>query len=215
MEAVEQAKKSEWFILIGEHQSGPHSYLDMIRMLQGAELFDYNYIWAAHLEEWTPLAKVQDFSKDRLLLLLEHDKDISQAFRTRKSPRISKNLIIYGHNEERFFEGHSLDMGINGALVFLADPLLQPGHRVTLHFHGNIELPEGFNVNAEILRKNFSEKKLTVRSGLNYAIKFIQVQPHGEAAIKAWVQAQQETDRAKEADLKNEEENNRNKKQAK
>ncbi len=187
MEAIDQSKTTEWWVLIGDQESGPHSYLEMIRMLQNGELFDYNYIWSGHLEAWTPLAKVEDFSKDRLLRLLQHDKEIAQAFKPRKSPRVSRKIEIFGHNDERFFTGHTIDLGVNGALVFLEDPLIQPGHRLTLHFRSSQTMQNSFNVTAEVLRKNFSEKKLTIRSGLHYAVKFVQVQPQGLELLNGWV----------------------------
>lgn len=176
----------QWFILRGELKYGPYEYRSLISMIQNGELFDYNYVWASHLENWTLVGDLQEFSKDRLCRLIENQDELSTAFIERKSPRVEIVIPIYAHDDHSFFDGHTLSISDNGALVLLNDPLLQLGQQVLLHFQTSEKNPQSFNVLCEIVRKNFTKQRLNVKSGLHYAVRFLQVQDHGKAQITKW-----------------------------
>lgn len=175
-----------WYILRGEMKYGPYEYRSMITMIQNGELFDYNYVWAAHLDNWTLLGDLQEFSKDRLCRLIETKDHISGSFKDRKAARKDLVVPVYGHNDHNFFDGHTLSVSENGALILLNDPLLQLGQKILVHFRTSEVNPQTFNALCEIVRKNFSKQRLNVKSGLHYAVRFLQVQDHGKAQLINW-----------------------------
>lgn len=167
-------QESKWYILRGENKYGPFEVSTMINMIQKGELFDYNYVWSPHLEGWQPLGEVEEFSKDRLSLIIKTHDPLSHAFSRRGADRAEVIIPISGHNDEFFFSGHIISLSVNGALVLINNPLLLPGQKVILNLSQNNVNVKSFNVLAQIVRKNFSRQRLNVKSGLNYAIRFIE-----------------------------------------
>jgi hypothetical protein len=180
-----QTQLNQWFILRGEMKYGPYEYSALIHMIQTGDLYDYNYVWAPHLESWMLLGDMQEFSKDRLARLIQSQDHLSGSFIKRGSPRMDCDIDVYAHNDYNFFDGKCLSISDNGALVLLNDPLLLPGQEIMIHFRGNKangHVP--FNVKAEVIRKNFTKQRLNVKSGLHYAVRFLQVQKDGQDQIK-------------------------------
>ncbi|MCB0369307.1 MAG: DUF4339 domain-containing protein [Bdellovibrionales bacterium] len=185
-------QESKWFILRGENKFGPFEYTSMLDMIQNGELFDYNYIWANHLEGWMPLGEVPEFSKDRLALLIKSKDPMSLSFFQRGADRAEVKIPVYGYNESYFFDGQTLSVSVNGALVMINNPLLLPGQKVLLHFKECEVSPKSFNVLGQIVRKNFSRQRLNVKSGIHYAVKFLETQEWGEDQLKHLVDLFQE-----------------------
>lgn len=174
----------DWYILRGEMKYGPYEYSALIHMIQTGEVYDYNYVWAPHMESWTLLGDIQEFSKDRLARLIQTQDHLSGAFIKRGSPRVDVNIDVYAHNDSNFFDGQCLSISENGALVLLNDPLLLPGQEIVIHFRNDKNISTGFNAKAEVIRKNFTKQRLNVKSGLHYAVRFLQVQKSGQDQIK-------------------------------
>lgn len=167
-------QESKWYILRGENKYGPFEFPSMIAMIQKGELFDYNYVWSPHLEGWQPLGEIEEFSKDRLSLIIKTQDPLSHAFNRRGSDRAEVIIPIFGHNDEFFFNGQLISISVNGALVLINNPLLLPGQKMILHLSENSVNVKSFNVLAQIVRKNFSRQRLNVKSGLNYAVRFVE-----------------------------------------
>lgn len=161
-----------WYVLRGDEQHGPYEYSDMIHMMQKNLLVDSSYVWAPHLEQWTVMGDLVEFSRDRIARLKEKN-ELKESFVQRQSARREVSIPVYGHNGEIFFDGTTLSLSVNGALMLLNSPLLFPGHKITLHFRGVGTLPEPLLVRAEVLRKNFTRGRLSVKSGLQYAVRFV------------------------------------------
>lgn len=181
---------NQWFILRGENKYGPFEYAAMIRMMQDNELYDYNYVWAPHLESWTLVGDVQDFSKDRLARLIENNSEVRGSFKDRGADRIDVLIPIYGHNDHLFFDGQTLSLSANGALLLLNTPLMLPGQDLLLHFRRDETNPQAFNMKAQIVRKNFTRTRMNVKSGLHYAVRFTQTSRTGQEAIEKMVKEQ-------------------------
>lgn len=176
----------KWYILRGDMKYGPYEYRSLITMIQNGELYDYNFVWAPHMEQWALVGDLQEFSKDRLCRLIETKDHLAGAFKDRKAPRLDLVIPVFAHNDHNLFDGHTLSVSENGALVLLNDPLLLPGQKILLHFRQGDANPLAFNALAEIVRKNFSKQRLNVKSGLHYAVRFLQVQDHGKAQLINW-----------------------------
>jgi hypothetical protein len=174
----------EWYILRGEIKYGPYEYSALIHMIQTGELFDYNYAWASHMESWMVLGDIKEFSKDTLARLIQTQDHSPGVFIKRGSPRVEIDRDVYAHNNNNFFDGKCTSISDNGALLLLNDPLLLPGQEIVIHFRGVDENnPSGFNVKAEVIRKNFSKQRINVKSGLHYAVRFLQVPKYGQDQI--------------------------------
>ena len=53
-----------------------------------------------------------------------------------------------------------------------------------LHFRESEINTKSFNVLAQIVRKNFSRQRMNVKSGIHYAVRFLQTQEWGEEQLK-------------------------------
>lgn len=181
--------ENDWFVLIGDQKYGPYDYKSMIHMMQKNELLDYNYVWAAHLDSWTPVYQLEEFSKDRFQLLLQKESDYLNSFIQRKSQRIEADIPLLGHNGIRFFDGKVTSLSENGALCLINTPLIQVGDMLKLHVKTNVQNGVSFNTEAEVIRKNFSKQRLNSKSGLYYAVRFNDIQPVGLEQIHHWIAA--------------------------
>lgn len=182
-----KSENVSWYVLIGDQKYGPYDYKTIIQMIQSNQLMDFNYVWAEHLENWTPLYLLEDFSKDRFNLILQSKSEFSSYFIKRKSPRIEVKIPIMGHNTVRFFDGEIVSISQSGALCLLNSPLVQVGDHIKLHIKANQTDEIGFNLEATIIRKNYSKQRLNSKSGLYYAIKFNEVQEIGIRLISKWI----------------------------
>jgi len=179
--------KNDWFVLIGTQKYGPYPYQTVIEMLQSNQLMDYNYVWAEHLESWTPIYQIEDFSKDRFQLILKSESELKTAFLKRNGKRIEMKIPFMGHNSIRFFDGEIVSLSESGALCLINSPLAQVGDKIKLHVRVDIATDQSFNLEAQIVRKLYSKKRLNSKSGLHYAVRFDDVQPLGLKQIREWI----------------------------
>lgn len=182
---------NQWHVLNGEQQKGPYTYKQMIEFMQKGELFDYHYIWSPGMESWTMLAEVADFSRDRLALLIQTHGPGSEGFTKRESQRVPVSIPLYAHNNENFFHGECTNLSINGALVTLSSPFVLPSQEIVLHFSESDFNPISFKAHAVVVRKNMSKQVLHVKSGLIYAIRFLNVQNTGMDQVKSIIDKHQ------------------------
>ena len=82
---MSQQPENGWYVLINDQKYGPYDYRVMIQMMQSNQLMDYNYVWAAHLDSWTQVGQIEDFSKDRFAILLQKESEYLSSFIDRKS----------------------------------------------------------------------------------------------------------------------------------
>jgi len=176
-----------WYILRGEIKYGPYEYKSMLEMLQSGELYNYNYVWSAHLENWTLINDLPEFSKDRICRLLENNDPLAASFERRKGPRVPLQSPLFGHNDQSVFDGNTLSVSEGGALMLLNDPLLYPGQRILVNFRPSENNPQSFNTLCEVICKNFTKQRLNVKSGLHYAVRFLQVQNQGKTQLQNWI----------------------------
>ena len=179
--------KTQWYVLIGSQKYGPYDYRTIIEMIQNNQLMDFNYLWADHLENWTPIYQLEEFSKDRFQLLLKENSELKDAFIKRKGTRVSKKIPFVGHNTIRFFDGEIVSISESGALCLINSPLVQVGDKIKLHVKNEAEPEKSFNIEAEIVRKNFARKRINSKSGLHYAVRFSDIQMLGVVQIKEWI----------------------------
>ncbi len=178
-----------WYVLLGEQKYGPYDYKTMINMMQTNQLMDYNYVWADHLDSWTQVHQLEEFSKDRFQVLLQKESDYLSTFMKRKNERAEVKIPLLGHNTVRFFDGELVSVSEMGGLCLLNTPLVQIGDLLKLHIKAKDQQEFAFNIEAEVIRKNFSKQRLNSKSGLYYAVRFNDIQSVGLQQIKSWIAA--------------------------
>lgn len=178
---------NNWYVLMGDQKYGPYEYKTMIEMLQSHQLMDYNYAWASHMASWTQIHQIEEFSKDRFQLLLKEETELQTAFIPRQNKRVEVTAPILGHNNVRFFDGQVVSVSEAGALCLINSPLVQVGDKLKLHIKSGTNSSASFNVEAEVVRKNFSKNRLNSKSGLYYAVRFHDIQPVGLEQIQRWI----------------------------
>ncbi len=179
--------QTNWHVLMGDQKYGPYDYKTVIEMLQSNQLMDYNYVWAPHLESWTQIHQLEEFSSDRFKVLLQKDSELLNAFAKRTNPRTDTNIPVIGHNNIRFFDGTLVSISEAGGLCLLNTPLIQLGDQLKIHVKSKAQSGPAFNVECEVIRKNFSKQRLNAKSGLYYTVRFLDIQSTGLAAIQDWV----------------------------
>lgn len=183
---LEMPTSNEWFLLKGETQVGPYSYDDIIRMMQTSAIFGFDYVWSKHLDSWTTLAELPEFSPDRLARLLEKNPK-SEVFHPRKGERLHCVVPIYAHNESQLWRGTVENLSEGGALIRMENPILLPGNVIQIHFRKLKEELKPFNCRAEITNKQFTKQRIQHNTALNYSCKFSEFEKDGEDLLKEWL----------------------------
>lgn len=188
-------QSSQWYVLKGEGDSaekiGPFAEMEMIRNMQSGDLQDYAYVWAPHMTAWTPLALCPEFSTDRLGRVFAEKGELTPAFEHRKSVRANVNFDAYVRYQDRFLASKVLSISEGGALVEVTSPLINLNDEILLHVKEQLEISEGFNVQAQVIRKRMSKDKLRLHSTLHYAVRFFHVQTVGTDIIKHIIRRKQ------------------------
>lgn len=182
--AVQIATNDEWHVLKAETQYGPYTYEEMIRLMQQNLIFSFDYAWAPHLETWTPLADLEEFSNDRLTILADVN---SSVFNKRKHERILCKLPVYVNDQQTLWEGLVENLSECGALIIMKNPVLLPGNVVQIHFRSRSDQDLAFNCKAEILTKRLVKQRIQHDTGIHYAVKFMEISTTGEKQITSFM----------------------------
>lgn len=185
--ALEHSTSNEWHVLKGETQYGPYSYEELLRMMQTNLVFEYDYAWSPHLDSWTPIADLEEFSTDRLARLVEQNRS-QDVFSQRVHERILCKIPCYATDQQTLWEGQVENLSEGGALILMKNPTLLPGHIITIHFRTQNSDEVAFNLTAEILTKRLVKQKIHHDTGLYYAVKFISKTQTGTDQIQKWIQ---------------------------
>jgi hypothetical protein len=184
--AIEVATSNEWHILKGETQYGPYTYEEMIRMMQTNLVYGYDYAWSPHLESWTPLADLEEFSTDRLARLADQNRS-QEVFSQRAHDRVMCVLPCYVNDQQTLWEGTVENLSEGGALILMKNPVLLPGNIVHVHFRSRNEKDMAFNCTAEILTKRLVKARIQHDTGIHYAVKFLSKTSVGDQQIQTWI----------------------------
>lgn len=187
--ATDIQTSNEWHVLKGEAKFGPYTYGDMIQMLQNKTVFGFDYAWSPHLESWTALSELPEFSADRLSRLSEKTEN-QHVFNNRSTERVLVNLPVVCHDNSKIWTGICENLSAGGALILMENPVLLPGNLITVHFKAQNDKDSSFNCVSEILNKRLTKQRIQHDTGLHYAVKFVQTNSVGEAQVQKWVQNQ-------------------------
>jgi hypothetical protein len=184
--AIEISTSNEWHVLKGETQYGPYTYEEMIRMMQTKLVFGYDYVWSPHMESWTPMSDLEEFSVDRLARLVDQNRS-QEVFSQRAHDRVMCILPCYVNDQQTLWEGTVENLSEGGALILMKNPVLLPGHIVHVHFRSRNDRDMAFNCTAEILTKRLVKTRIQHDTGIHYAVKFLSKTAVGDQQIQKWL----------------------------
>lgn len=176
----------QWHVLQGEEQKGPYTYEHMIYMLQTLQIFEFDYVWAPHLETWTPIANLSDFSLDRIQRLIEKNKDHDSILK-RKHKRVDFKTEVICHDDSTMWDGHTMTLSEGGCSITMLNPKIVPGNKVTLYFGKKREQDFSFVINAEVVAKKVNSKKIKHNTAFVYSVRFLPTEQVRIDQIKKWV----------------------------
>lgn len=90
---------------------------------------------------------------------MQKESDLLSAFVQRTNPRAEIDVPVLGHNNVRFFDGRMVSISQAGGLCLLNTPLVQLGDKLKLHIKAKDSSSPSFNVECEVVRKNFSKQR--------------------------------------------------------
>ena len=183
---------NEWHLLKGEHQYGPYTYESMVQMKQNNLLFDFDFVWSPHLEQWTMVSDLAEFSMDRMSRLIEKSPD-SEAFNRRAHSRIMVSIPCMVHDETRLWKGQVENLSEGGALILIENPLFLPGDIFTVHMRAQGPMQSPFNCTAQVLNKRLVKTKIHHDTALHYAVKFLNLTSLGQTEVLRVVGAASES----------------------
>lgn len=169
----------DWFVLRGEDQYGPFSYVEMVKMLQRQQILEFDYIWSQKISTWARVCEVQDFKPERIKKLKNSagvsDHDI---FFRRKHARAAIGATILVHNNREVWKGRSAEVSAGGAGLLIASDQIQVGQELFLHFKAGDSVPP-FNAVCKIVsKKEYDQQEY------RYGVKFTSISQSVQVAIK-------------------------------
>jgi hypothetical protein len=151
--------------------------------MQQKMVFDFDYAWSPHMESWSPLGELPEFSTERILRLVEKNPS-SGIFVKRSSARYFCEIPIFIHDQKQIWQGSAKNIGMGGALIKIETPLLNLGDKIFVHFEKQIEDQSPFNCSAEILNKKHTRARLRHNTSVMYSVKFLQMSEQGKVELE-------------------------------
>ena len=177
--------EKEWFILKGENRHGPFSLVEMIKMLQTKQVFEFDFIWNASMPEWLRLSEVPDFSPDNIRKMKEKgNADITEVFFRRRHARVMYGASLLVHNNKTVWKGQSLELSEGGAGLLLEATHLQPGQTLFLHFKAGDGVPP-FNAICAVVSKQYLSEDPSEQK-VRYGVKFTSISQGVTEAIRSF-----------------------------
>lgn len=173
--------EKEWFVLKAENKYGPFSMLEIIRMLQEKNIFEYDYIWNQAMSTWKRVAEVDEFKPEKIRALKDSGKsDVQEIFFRRRHARAHYGASILVHNNKKVWKGESLELSSGGAGLVIEHPEFNPGQTLFLHFKPGDGVPP-FNAICTVVSK---QMPMPGRTAVRYGVKFTSINRNVQDAIK-------------------------------
>lgn len=178
------AGEKEWFILKAENRYGPFSYVELVRMLQEKNLYEFDYIWNQSMTAWARVAEVAEFRPEKIRALKDTGApEVQEVFFRRRHARARYGASIIVHNNKKVWKGQSLELSSGGAGLEIDNADLQPGQTLFLHFKPGDGVPP-FNAICTIV----SKQSLKRGNQSQYGVKFTSINRTIQAAIKDYTE---------------------------
>ena len=177
----------EWYILKWDNKYGPFSYIEIVKMLQGKSVFEFDYIWKNGQDNWKRIAEVENFHSEKIKELFKHKEDptVKDSFFRRRHERKSFNGSIIIHDNDKVWKGSAIEISEGGAGIVMNNSLIKPGEKVFLHVKPGDNVPP-FNAICEVVSKKFT--KIADREApVKYGVKFLKIHSNHLENIKEFI----------------------------
>ncbi len=181
--AVDNVKKRQWFVLKDNANYGPFSKAELIQMLQGKTLFEYDFIWKEGMESWKRVSEEAEFSSDNIkntyqLMMTSVTRDVDQAFFRRRHVRAQLNTRIIIHDQKKVYNSNSEEISEGGASFHVPEGTFSMGQQLYLHFSPGKNLPQ-FNVISKVVSQR----------GSLYGVQFIKISGVAKSFISKYAES--------------------------
>ncbi|MFP5518488.1 MAG: GYF domain-containing protein [Bdellovibrionia bacterium] len=142
-----------WFILKDGNNFGPFSKLELVKMLQSKQLFEYDFVWHDQMSAWQRVSDCEDFKPESIKALKESGlSEVAEVFFRRRHARAKYGCSLIVHNSKAVYKGKSLEISAGGAGVIIENPNFEVGTSLFMHFKPGDGVPP-FNALCEIVNK--------------------------------------------------------------
>lgn len=178
----------EWYVLKWDNKYGPFSYVEVVKMLQGKSIFEFDYIWRAGEENWKRIAEVEHFHADAIKELFKQKEDptIKDSFFRRRHERKHFNGSIIVHDNDKVWKGSAIEISEGGAGILMQNSLIKPGEKIFLHVKPGDNVPP-FNAICEVVSKKFNKGVNSREESVKYGVKFLKINTVHLENIKAYI----------------------------
>lgn len=167
-----------WFILKQNNNYGPFSKAEVIQMLQGKTLLEYDFIWHEGMRAWQRLSEVKDFSIDEIKVIFEKvsskktDPHLTNIFYRRKFPRARLNTAAIVHDKKKVYKSVGVEISEGGAGLLIEGGEFEINQQIYLHFKPANEVP-AFNAICKVVS----------RKGDIYGVQFLKISASAKSSI--------------------------------
>ncbi|MFN3697609.1 MAG: GYF domain-containing protein [Pseudobdellovibrio sp.] len=171
-------KQRIWFVLKQNNNYGPFSKAELIQMLQGKTLHEFDFIWHEGMKSWRRLADVEEFSVNEVRALFEKfknkkDQDPKDTlFFRRKFPRVRLNSQAIVHDKKKVYKSVGVEVSEGGAGLLIENASFEKDQQIYLHFKPANEVP-AFNAICRIVSKK----------GNVYGVQFLKISAVAKSSI--------------------------------
>lgn len=170
-----QMPDDQWFILKGESRFGPFSFEEVVRMLQGRSVFEFDFAWCAKMETWRRIAEIGDFSPENV-------RHFPQLFAKRAHKRKKFEGTVLVHDNEHLWTGKGVEISDGGVGVVMNNSMILPGQVLYLHFKAVDNMPS-FNAVCEVVSKKFVGGIRSSDAPVQYGLKFKGLSAQAQKAV--------------------------------
>lgn len=170
-------RKRIWYVLKQNNNYGPFSKSELIQMLQGKTLHEYDFIWNNDMPAWKRLADVEEFSMEQMLELYTQMQSATDAsgntlFYRRKHPRVKLTTQAMVHDQKKVYKSVSVEISAGGAGLIIEDADFKKDQQIYLHLKPAEGLP-AFNAICKIVSHR----------GTKYGVQFVKISASAKNAI--------------------------------
>jgi len=176
------ATSNEWYLLRGEEKFGPYTYADLVSFLQKNKVFLHDYVWTQHLEAWSPIGELPEFSFERTARLREKNEQ-TPVFEKRKHHRVYCDLGVYVNNQQNIYHAVIKTLSVGGALILIQNPLLYASDQLVISFRETV-FSKNLNLKSEIIQKRYTKERIQHDSWIFYTVKFLDTTKEAQDLIQ-------------------------------
>lgn len=173
--------EKEWYVLKGDNKFGPFAFLEVVRMLQEKNLYEFDYVWSTKMKGWKRVAECSEFSSESIKDLMKtKSPEVEQVFFRRRHARIKYGASVVVHNSKTVWRGKSLELSPGGAGLMIESSDIEPGQTLFLHFKVGDDVPP-FNAICSVVSKQYTD---STNKEVRYGVKFTNISRDVQYAIK-------------------------------